>query len=238
EPQVAVNPTNRANIAVASWDGLRVSTDYGATFSNQSGHSFGDPYTHYPRAEFHIPAAGDTAMTFDSAGRLYWMSMDGVDDPGINGLSRGLTITQVNPTTGAIIPGTKHAVDGANFAIHQKDDKPWLAAGPDNSLYAVWIHFELDHANTDPDHTQVMISRSLDRGATWSTPLRLDNGQDGFTWPPTVTVANDGRVYVAYHSQTGFTPNTPGHPGTPDGVSGKVVVVRLNTGLDPTSAVR
>ena len=39
-------------------------------------------------------------------------------------MRHGLVITEVNPTTGATIPGTLHTVDGANLPINQKDDIP------------------------------------------------------------------------------------------------------------------
>src|SRR4051812_24889803 len=72
EPLVAVNPTNPANIAISSWDGLRVSTDYGSTFSTQGpspGHASGTTWTKFPTDA--LPSLiGDSGMTFDSTGRL------------------------------------------------------------------------------------------------------------------------------------------------------------------------
>ena len=104
--------------------------------------------------------------------------------------------------------------------VEPHEDKPWMKADMSKdsphwgNLYVAWT---LGGPSID---ASVMITRSTDQGAHWSTPLRVDNGSDGVVWPATVTVANDGHVYVAYHSQTGFTaPDNVGE--NPDGVSGK-----------------
>ena len=65
-----------------------------------------------------------------------------------------------------------------------------LDAGRDR-LYAAW--------ETDRD---VVVSRSDDRGATWSPPRRLGPAAGG-QFLPGVAVAPDGRVDVAYYDRSG-----------------------------------
>lgn len=62
------------------------------------------------------------------------------------------------------------------------------------TVYVVWA----DARYGDPD---ILLSKSTDRGATWSASLRvntdaLGNGKD--QWHPWVTVGPDGNVYVVY----------------------------------------
>jgi hypothetical protein len=113
-----------------------------------------------------------TSTAYDGAGRLFW----------INLAQTGIGIVQINPATGAIIPGTAHMVD-TRFG----DDKDFLAVDPNtNTLYVTWT--DLSPAT---GVSSVLLTRSTDQGAHWSAPIRVDDGSDGFVWPATVTVATD-----------------------------------------------
>ena len=193
EPAFSVSSVDPGNISVSTATGIRASSDAGGTFASPSFFP-GTPGNH----------GGDTATTYDGAGRLFWVNLT----------AAGIGICQVNPTTGTIVPGTTFTVDNGGNA----DDKEFVAADPNtNNLFVVWTSFA---SNT----THVLIRRSTDQGRTWSAPLQVDNGSDGFVWPATVTVAPDGHVFVAYHSLLGFVNNAPDN-------SGAVVVVRFNNDL-------
>jgi hypothetical protein len=194
EPLVAVNPTDAGNIAVSSQNQIRVSTNGGATFTAT---------TLFPGS-----TGGDTAMTFDSTGRLFWVNIAGP----------GLTIVQINPSTGAVSAGP-FTVDNGGAA----DDKEFIAADPtNNNLYVVWTAFI--GANTE-----VFIRRSTNQGVTWSAAVRADV-ENNFVWPASVTVSTTGFVYVAYHSVTMTAQfDVPSHDG-------RIVVVRYNNDL--TAPVR
>jgi hypothetical protein len=194
EPTLSVNALDPGQINVSSQAGLRASTSAGGTFTSP--------------AFFSGSGGGDTSTAYDGAGRLFWVNLGGP----------GILISQVNPTTGAVIPGTTFTVDSGS------DDKEFLAADPrTNNLYVAWTRF------SDTGGTFVDIRRSTNQGQTWSPLVEVDNGFDGFTWPATVTVAPDGHVFVAYHSVLNFVNNNPDN-------SGKVVVVRYNNDL--TSPLR
>jgi len=172
EPYLSVNPTDPGNVAVSSQAGIRVSTTVGGSFTGATG--------------FPGSTGGDTCTTYDSAGRLFWVNLT---TPG--GLS-GITIAQVDPTTGGLI--RTHLVDQVPDSSFS-DDKDWIAADPsNNNLYVIWARIDAS------GNQQALMRYSSDQGATWSTPVQVDNGNDGLVQPATVTVAPDHHVYAAYHS--------------------------------------
>lgn len=199
EPAISVNPFDPGNIAVSSHNAIKLTTNAGATFT--SAVSFVSPAGS-------TSFGGDTTTAYDSTGRLFWSNLAG---PG----TLGIAVDQINPTTGANITT---ASAGAN-----NDDKQDLFVDTNpsspffNNLYVVWTRFGVSPA-------QIFISRSSNLGVTWSAPLQLSTSAESFTWPVTGTVAPNGDVYVAYHSQTGFGTQNP------NGTTGKIVVVRSTNG--------
>jgi hypothetical protein len=204
EPYLSVNPANPGDIAVSAQNGIRVSTNGGGSFTGATRSITGS----------------DTSTTYDSAGRLFWVNLT---NPG--GLS-GISIYQVDPTTGGIL--NTHVVDQVPDSRFS-DDKDFIAADPSkNNLYVIWTRFG---PGGDLD-TQVLMRYSSDQGLSWSAPVQVDNGSDGFVWPATVTVAPDHMVYAAYHSVSETVLGlVPDHDG-------KIVVVRFNNDLtDPFRSI-
>jgi hypothetical protein len=72
--------------------------------------------------------------------------------------------------------------------------------------------------------TTVRTTFSVDQGVTWSAPVALSGAGEGFVWPSHNSVAPNGDVYVAYHSQPTFAGNAP------NGTSGQVFVLRSTDG--------
>jgi hypothetical protein len=210
EPYLSINDQDPGQVAVSSHNGVRVTSNDGGSFSNVGTHP--------------TSTRGDTSTTYDGAGRLFWTNLTGTRSQG------GVGITQINPTTGAVIPGTSFTVDNRSGW----DDKDFLAADPNtNNLYVTWTVIS---PATGVPATEVLLTRSTDQGAHWSPAVRVDSGSDGFVWPASVTVAPDGHVFAAYHSQLDFDP--PGIEGTgnPGGTTGTIIVVRYNNDL--TSPLR
>jgi hypothetical protein len=201
EPALSVG-ADPGNVAVSSQAGMRVSTNDGGSFTAAVG---------FPGSR-----AGDTSSTYDSAGRLFWVNLTSP------GGQNGISISQINPTTGAVI--ATHVVDQPPTGF--SDDKEFIAADPtNNNLYVIWTCFD------SSNNTHVLMRFSTDQGNMWSNFVQVDNGSDGFTWPATVTVAPDHHVYATFHSVT-IDPTTfevADH-------NGKVVVVRYNNDL--TSPLR
>ncbi len=213
EPTIAVNPTDPRNLAIADLGLLRVSTDGGASFSFPAiavvpfaTHTFG----------------GDPSLAFDSHGRLFWTYLGRRR----NNQLLDVFISQMNPATGAILPGYPVNVSAASgFPASQgnDNDKEWIAADrfPQSPfrdrLYVVWTDF-------GPFGTAVLATYSTDQGRTWSPALILSLATVGFVWPAHNAVAPDGSLYVAYHFQHFFSGSDP------DGFSGNVVVHRSDDG--------
>jgi hypothetical protein len=205
EPYLSVNAADPGDIAVSSQIFMRVSTSAGGRFTGV--------------AQF-VPllgGGGDTSTTYDSAGRLFWVNLRA-------SVLSGITIAQVDSANGGIL--NTHVVDQVPDNSFQ-DDKDFIAADPsNNNLYVIWTRFG---PGGDLD-TQVLMRYSSDQGVSWSAPVQVDNGSEGFVWPATIAVAPDHRVYAAYHSVSEIVPGlVPDHDG-------KIVVVRFNSDL--TNPVR
>jgi len=186
EPHIAVNPLDSTNVAVASVGNLlKLSTDTGATFPimvnpvmpvslvNIGGYGF----------------CGDPSLTFDSQGRFFWSYL-ACSFSGGNLLDLSVVVVQVNPITGAIIGTATDLTPGINI-----DDKNWIIADENplspnaDNLYIVW---------TDLGVTRVTFSMSTDQGANWTPNQAVSVAGEGFVWPPHITTAPNGDVYVTY----------------------------------------
>jgi len=215
EPSIAVDPNNPLHIAVATYLGIRVSVNGGASFLPSV--AAGVPPTHS------ASRGGDSSLGYDSQGRLFWVYLlvtNGTSAPDI-------FLAQHNPNTGALLPGypvNVTASAGVNRpAPANSHDKSWLAvdwhAGSPfrDRLYIVWT-----------DLTSGSVVRSVfsgNQGQTWTLAPALSAGGEGFVWPAHNTVAPNGNVYVTYHSQTGSDAS-----GADDGISGKVFILRSTDG--------
>ena len=184
EPSIVVNPTNPQNIIASAAFSYRV--------SNNGGNTFGAPISNVVPAGYF--QSGDTSLAFDSQGRLFYSYL------GFFSASGGLDciVSEINPTTGALVAGP--FVASTSGPAGGSNDKPWLAVDRfvgspfQNRLYLVWSEFPAAAAE------RVLFAFSADRGVTWSSPLQLSTGSEGFVWPPHVAVAPNGDVYVSYHA--------------------------------------
>jgi BNR/Asp-box repeat len=64
------------------------------------------------------------------------------------------------------------------------------------NLYAVWM----DTRFNDPDHNDILLSRSTNGGTSWAAPIVVDHTPDGVdAFTATVDVDGTGRVAVSYY---------------------------------------
>jgi len=214
EPIIAVDPNNPQRIAVATYLGIRVSTDGGVTFQPR--------VTVTAPSGFSTASGGDSSLGYDSQGRLFWTFL-------LREVTGGwdVFIAQCNPTTGAILAGYPVNLSASagvpNDNSTHSHDKEWLAidsfAGSpyQDRLYVVWTDFQ-------PGGSTILTSFSSDQGQNWSAAVTLSAAGEGFVWPSENTVAPNGDVYVAYHSQPTYVNNNP------DGTSGRIYVLRSVNG--------
>jgi hypothetical protein len=208
EPTVAVNPLNQHNVAMSSLFKYRVSQNGGVTWS--------------AALSTIVPAGygqeGDPSLAFDSQCPPFYGYQ------GFSSTGADVFVARLNPVTGAYIsvpirvstPGDEN--DNSTLAADRHATSPFA-----DRLYMVWTEFPTAGG------TRVLTSFSSNQGATWSSPLPVSVAGEGFVWPAHVAVAPNGDVYVSYQSQTGF--NEIGEAGgNPDGISGKIFVVRSTDG--------
>jgi hypothetical protein len=212
EPAIAINPTNPRNIVVVTGLVLFYSNDAGSTWA--SGTSVPLPAGY--------GACGNSSLAFDGEGRLFWCYLALRTGKG----ECDVVVTPISPANGAAA-GAPVLV--TNPATSSGNDKPWIAADANltspfaGRIYVSWARLGADQS------WRILSSASSDHGEHWSAPLQLSEPGESFPWPPHNAVARTGEVYVAYHSQPGF--NGVGEDGgNPDGVSGRVYVVRSTNG--------
>lgn len=217
EPTLAINPLDSTNVVLASLWEARISTDSGATWSAAIAPPL--PATHF--------CAGDPSLAFDSQGRLFWAYLGGL----FVGGNLDIFVAQLNPTTGATLPGYPVNITsaiGKAATVGFTNDKEWLAIDCSSTslftdrMHICWTEFS---AADRP----VLTTTSSDQGLTWTTAVQVSSAGEGFTWPSHNAVAPNGDVYVAYHSQISFT-GGPELGGNPTGTSGKIFVARSSNG--------
>jgi len=219
EPQVAVNPTNSANVigsfqqdrwndggargllAARSFDGGTTWARNFAAFSVCSGGA-----AEYLRAT-------DPWVSFDQAGRAYQISLS-IDSADL-GLSAVLASSSTDGGTTWTAPATIiRDEDPLNF-----NDKESITADPNRAgvAYATWIRGDLPgdhHSFAALTHAfsyrgQPMFSRTTDGGQTWSTPVAMTN-QNIYAQGNQIAVLPDGtlvNVFAALFKGSGLQPN-------------------------------
>jgi hypothetical protein len=83
---------------------------------------------------------------------------------------------------------------------------PSIAAAPDGSAWVVWQDARFSGGVRDA----IAISRSIDGGLTWSTPLAINRSSASTAFTPAITVRTDGLVGVLHYDLRADTgnPNT------------------------------
>ncbi|HXF83736.1 MAG TPA: sialidase family protein [bacterium] len=189
------------------------STDHGATFSkpikisdgihgNQTTDIAvapnGDVYVTW--RQFNDPSPQDTAIVFSKStdGGLTW--------------SKPRIITEIDPFDSREFSGSnaRDCGDGpfacpTGFVFHRQSSQPSIAANA-AGVYVVY------NEEQPSGQSKVMFTRSIDGGATWSTPIAIDPATTvGHEWWPDIA-ATDILVGVAYYTSrddTGYAASRP-----------------------------
>lgn len=190
EPCIAVDPRNPNNVVAGSnTKNVYRSTDGGMTWSRGTlSSSYG--------------VFGDPVILADTSGSFYYFH-----------LSNNSAITVWPQWCDRIVcqrlddVATGSWTDGgyAGLDTPTMQDKPWVAVDPQtNTMYMTWTRFD-HYGTTNPiDSSNILFSKSTDKGETWSAPLRINTDagdcvDDDFTVEGAVPcVGKHGEVFVAW----------------------------------------
>lgn len=217
EPLIRVNPNNSQNIVITSHGGLSFSTDGGLNWSAP---------INYPNTLGNNN--GDTGMTFDSQGRLFWATL--FTPPGGGG-ARPLQIMQVNPLTGATVQNPVDVITASGDPATASDDKEYIAADEyPGSPFQDRIHMVFTRL---VGSWTVFTTFSTDQGATWSPLLPISIPAEVIPWPSDIAVAPNGDVFATYHAggYTGTSGYTQVLRSTDGGVSFNPVTQPFTAGF-------
>jgi hypothetical protein len=215
ELSVAINPADPDNVVIVSLaagpSGGPGITDY-AYVSRDGGRSWYTVLQPNPDSR----TQGDDAVTFDLRGRAFhsYIAFEGIRVPRPQQAWNGIFVSR-SDDGGDSWNDPVPVVDHIN-TVEPFEDKPWLVTDnlPDSphfgNLYLAWTRFDV-YGSADPaDSTQILFSRSLDGGETFSVPFRIsDSGGDAVDSDDTVegavpAVGPDGEVYVAWAGPRGI----------------------------------
>jgi hypothetical protein len=250
EPTLAIDPRNTSVWASAAndyctvptagdaWAGFYRSTDSGMHWTDSllPGYN-GDTSTEGTSSPLHqlvaggALAAGDPVMSWDGQGNLFYMGNNfnrGVEN-GVSGTTRDNTGSIWVATYAPSNPGDT-STDGSKyvrtvvlatntFGLGSFNDKTNLGVDPSTGdVYAAWSDFHGGGCN------EILFSRSIDHGATFSSPLKISSGICG-NQGPSIAIGPSGQVYLAWEASTGGA-----HGVTPGAVSGAGFASSTNFG--------
>jgi len=145
---------------------------------------------------------GDPCLVSDYQGNIYYLHLSNPD--GARGWeSRKLDRIVCQRSEDG---GSSWEVAGFMGNHHPKDqDKEWAVADPQTgALYATWTQFDKYESQEESDRSNILFSRSLDQGETWS-PARLLSqvsgdclDDDQTTEGAVPAVGPEGQVYVSW----------------------------------------
>jgi hypothetical protein len=195
EVSIAINPRNPLQLAAGS--NLRYfyrSSDGGATWTQGQ----------LPRGTW-----GDPCVAFDAEGTLLYAHLSNLPSP-----AYFIDRLIVHRST----DGGATWLDSAEVGYRPpraQQDKEWLATDMASSpfrgaVYMTWTEFDAYGSSVPGDSSRILFSRSTDRGATWSAPVRIsDRAGDCLDDDNTVegavpAVGPGGQIYVSWSGPLGI----------------------------------
>ncbi len=191
EPSIAINPKKPNEIAAGSvLKGYHYSVDGGLTWKSKKMES---PYGVF----------GDPVLMFDQMGRLYYFHLTDY----AKGTHLDRILCQTSETIyGKFNSGTFPAPNGTKV-----QDKHWVVIDPKtNVLYMTWTQFDAYDSADPKDTSLIVFSKSVDRGKSWSTPIRISKfGGDCLDGDDTVegavpALGPNGEIYVSWTGPRGL----------------------------------
>lgn len=193
EPSISINPVDPANVvAGAVLDQVFYSTDSGKTWQ---GDTLVSSYGVW----------GDPVIVSDTAGAHYFLHLS---DPNGDNWSGDQILDRI--VIQKSVDGGKSWNNGSYTGMfHPKDqDKHWAVVDPrTNALYVTWTQFDKYGTNDPAYESNILFSKSLDGGETWSEAIRINEvpgnclDGDSTTEGAVPAVGPNGALYVTWANQ-------------------------------------
>jgi hypothetical protein len=126
---------------------------------------------------------------------------------GARGIVAGVSLDGGNSWQEVPIPGIT-LVSGGTY---QRTADAWLSFAPNGDLYEIAQADVVGVKPSGPDESAILVSKSIDGGLTWSTPITLiqDDSSSGFDDKPSVTAdpTNANLVYAIWLRSNGTGAN-------------------------------
>jgi hypothetical protein len=144
---------------------------------------------------------GDPVLISDYEGNVYFFHLS--DPTGENWASEEILDRIVCQRSE---DGGKSFNNGGYMGLaHPKDqDKQWAVADKQGNLYATWTQFDVYGSTDTADQSNILFSKSSDKGDTWSTALRINQfhggclDDDHTTEGAVPAVDEEGNIYVSW----------------------------------------
>ncbi len=192
ETSIYINPKN-TNQLVA---GANLSAYY---YSNDGGHTWGSG-----NLQSSLGVYGDPCLVIDTLGYFYFFHLS---NPGTASQWLDRIVCQRSTNNGLSWN------DGSGIGKNdpKQQDKEWAAVNPfNNDLYVTWTQFD---TYGDPDTSQksnILFSKSSDRGITWTIPVRLNEvpgncvDSDSTVEGAVPAIGPNGEIYTSWAGPAGI----------------------------------
>ena len=208
EQNIVINPTNASNVVTAANDyrygfqsQVYVSTDGGTTFTDVLLPGW-DTATGGRGLFMHVMAGGDPVLSFGPDGTLYYVALV-YDFSFPNRTPSGVAVASSrNGGFTWSTPTMVHYESANNFF----NDKEWIAAGPNGTVYVTWTRFVQGAHGAGYVSSNIVISVSHDYGVSWSDPANVSDAAHPFDQGSSPAIAPDGTLYVAYEGNQASDP--------------------------------
>jgi Secretion system C-terminal sorting domain len=194
ETSIMIDPKHpNVLIAGANLDNYYISLDTGQTWSEeQLNSSYG--------------VWGDPTIAVDTNSSFYFFHLSNPNDG--NWIDR-IVCQKTSDNGSTWSDGSYTGLNGT-----KAQDKQWCAIDRvTNNMYITWSQFD-DYGSSNPlDSSNILFSKSLDGGATWSTALRINKiagdciDSDNTVEGAVPAVGTNGEIFVAWAGPNGLVFN-------------------------------
>jgi hypothetical protein len=189
ETTIYINPKNTNHlIAGANGSSLYFSHDGGITWSSKVITSS-------------LGEAGDPCVIVDTLGFYYFFHLSGTTN----------WLDQISCQRSTDEGLTWSNGSGLGINLPKQQDKHWACVNPkNNEIYATWTQFDLYGTGNPQKRSNILFSKSVDQGMTWSSPIQINEisgncvDSDGTVEGAVPTVGPNGEIYVSWAGPQGL----------------------------------